>query len=428
MAERDDADKVHEQSKYLDGDVQHTPRVKGLDYSLLEKVRNELSAKKEQLADAQAESALDDALERIGEERMELDTEPRPAEEQEKVVFQSIMAKNIYQLVVPHGDENNKKNDLFAPGRMAFVFELTDEVGHYNDPFAIPTAIIRSKAEMQSVARQRGDMDPQTQVVIQKIGNIMKGQRKEEEKKAEAAKKKAAEESAPAAVVDPFDGDIFADVGRDYVLDEKAIERKEETSDKGKAKSVDYFKDLDTRVVEEEEKERDDAKKKEEEVANLLSRATKEAEESEVQAPSLLPSKRGRAPYEEFDPDANDIEMYGLGASALPTSFEERQRMVYTSDDEDNRGAGTSLVDQGTHRNKKAQLTRWDFDNEEDWQKYKDSVEIHPKSAFQFGVKVGDGRKRNREQRRGLSEKQKFNREYQMIKNIMEKKYGTKPA
>jgi hypothetical protein len=50
-------------------------------------------------------------------------------------------------------------------------------------------------------------------------------------------------------------------------------------------------------------------------------------------------------------------------------------------------------------------------------------VEIQPKSAAQFGVKMGDGRKRNKE-RRVMTDKQKLNREYQQVKGIMDKKYG----
>ena len=67
----------------------------------------------------------------------------------------------------------------------------------------------------------------------------------------------------------------------------------------------------------------------------------------------------------------------------------------------------------------------YDFDTEEEWQKYKDTIEIHPKSAFQFGVKLSDGRRKNREKRKDMSEQQRLNREYQQVKNIMSKKNGT---
>lgn len=46
-----------------------------------------------------------------------------------------------------------------------------------------------------------------------------------------------------------------------------------------------------------------------------------------------------------------------------------------------------------------------------------------PKSAFQFGVKTGDGR-RTRRSGKELTEKQKLNRDFQKISKIMEQKYG----
>ena len=37
--------------------------------------------------------------------------------------------------------------------------------------------------------------------------------------------------------------------------------------------------------------------------------------------------------------------------------------------------------------------SRSDFTTEEDWQKYKSNKEAMPKAAFQFGVKMTEGRK-----------------------------------
>ncbi|KAI8144213.1 RED-like protein N-terminal region-domain-containing protein [Fennellomyces sp. T-0311] len=388
-----DPKQVYEQSKYLGGDVDHTHLVKGLDYSLLEKVRSDLTAK---LADAKGEAALDDALDNIGAE--EGDDEEQ--EEQEEVSVHSLLAKNLVHLF------NNKpqSNELFAPGRMAFVFELADEVGHYADAFALPTTVIRSKAD---VMRRRTDRQAETELVISKISQIMRPVVKQPEPVVVKPAQRQPEHPPP-AIIDS-DDDIFSDA-EDYSLDEEALEKNRAAQPQVPVRN--YFGDEDKQ----EEEEEDDSQMKE--VSELLSQATKNEPEQ--------PTKRRKYEQEE-DADAMDIDMFGLSTSALPTSFEERQRTVaYDPDDEDGAEGTTSLVDQGTHRNKKAQLTRWDFDDEEQWQKYKDSVEIHPKSAFQFGVKLGDGRKRNREQRKGMSDKQKLNRDYQMVKNVMDKKYGKK--
>ncbi|KAI9497247.1 RED-like protein N-terminal region-domain-containing protein [Zychaea mexicana] len=424
-----DAKQLYEQSKYLGGDVDHTHLVKGLDYSLLEKVRTDLGSK---LADAKGEAALDDALDRLGQEGSRLivddDDGENHDEDVERVAVRSVMAKNLVHLVTA---SKQQANELFMPGRMAFVFELADEVGHYADAFALPTTVIRSKAD---VVRKRTDLQAETELVINKISQIMRPQpavpaKSESVKKEE---KKPEQVRGPPPVIDS-DDDIFPDAGTDYVLDEETME-KESSKDKQAATVRNYFGNDKQADEEEEEEEKEGDQMRE--VSELLSQVKKgdSEQQQQLEDKEQQPVKR-RKFEEEEDADAMDIDMYGLGTSALPTSFEDRQRTVaYDSDEEDQeeRGgsgsgaASTSLVDQGTHRNKKAQLTRWDFDNEEQWQKYKDSVEIHPKSAFQYGVKLGDGRKRNREQRRGMSDKQKLNRDYQMVKNIMDKKYGTK--
>ncbi|KAF7732095.1 hypothetical protein EC973_006350 [Apophysomyces ossiformis] len=416
-----DAKQVYDQSKYLGGDVSHTHLVKGLDFSLLHKVREDLEKKKEKLQeakrDADAEEELDDALERIerGESLVDDETTTEQPETEEAIQFDSIMAKNIYD-IIRKPKVQSEHNEFFVPGRMAFVFELADEVGHYNDAFAIPTTIIRSKADVVSRRRTMGwsdDMEAESRLVLDKVSQVMSSIRSgERHQNGPSAPVKAVEKPKPEPKPEPivtFDGDIFEGVGRDYELDEEAVERSQQEKVKGS-----YFTGL--YGVTEDKDEDVQMTDTNTEVSALLSQATERRKES---------VKRRRQEEEPEDVDARDIDMFGLSTSVLPTSFEERKRMFVEDEEMDEDGTGpTSLVDQGSHRNKKAQLTRWDFDDEEEWQKYKDSVEIHPKSAFQFGVKLGDGRKRNREQRKGMSDKQKLNREYQQVKNLMEKKYG----
>ncbi|KAI7847098.1 RED-like protein N-terminal region-domain-containing protein [Circinella umbellata] len=431
-----DAKQLYEQSKYLGGDVDHTHLVKGLDYSLLEKVRNDIGVK---LADAKSEAVLDNALDRLGQEKgttriidQDEDEDENDEDEVERIAVRSILAKNLVHLITT---PKPTTNELFTPGRMAFVFELADEVGHYTDAFALPTTVIRSKAD---VIRKRTDMQQETELVINKISQIMRPQQQEPEiKKEDKKKKKQNSESIVAPPPLPpadSDDDIFSDAGTDYELDEETLtkDRNEVDDDDEVEESSTVRKNYFGKEEEhEEEKEGDQMQ----EVSKLLSQATQQ-NEIQQSAPSQQqeqeqeqPAKRRKFDQEQEDADAMDIDMYGLGTAALPTSFEDRQRTIaYDSDDDDEEDGGsratTSLVDQGTNRNKKAQLTRWDFDDEEQWQKYKDTIEIHPKSAFQYGVKLGDGRKRNRDQRRGMSDKQKLNRDYQMVKNIMDKKYG----
>src|ERR1044072_192718 len=75
---------VYEQSKYLGGDTEHTHLVKGLDFALLNKVRNEI----QQGDDDQDDEELEYALERIKEESQEV---PK---------INNKMAQNIYEIAV----------------------------------------------------------------------------------------------------------------------------------------------------------------------------------------------------------------------------------------------------------------------------------------------------------------------------------------
>lgn len=371
------------------------------------------SQPQQQQQQQQIEEDIDLTLEKF--ERGEKVTEENQDQDQtmqETSKFLTVMAKNIHDQVIQQTN-TKPRVELFQPGRMAFVFELADEVGHYSDAFAIPTAVIRSKADIAAKLSNSGwseDSRQETSLVIDKISQVMQAiKRGDRGNNAVTTTKPTIEiTSQPVAVVeDSFMGDIFADVGRDYQLDETTPANASSDTTKN------YFRGL---VQEEEDVEMTEASTNE--VNALLTQATGKTETEEE------PNKRRKYQVEE-DADAADIDMFGLSSSALPTSFEEHQSTAYQSDDEDEEkdAKTTQFVDQGTNRNKKAQLTRWDFDTEEEWQKYKSTIEIHPKSAFQFGVKLGDGRKRNRE-RKGMNDKQRLDRDYQQVKNIMSKKYG----
>uniref|UniRef100_A0ACB8EC60 Uncharacterized protein n=1 Tax=Sphaerodactylus townsendi TaxID=933632 RepID=A0ACB8EC60_9SAUR len=52
-----------------------------------------------------------------------------------------------------------------------------------------------------------------------------------------------------------------------------------------------------------------------------------------------------------------------------------------------------SKMDQG---NKKGPLGRWDFDTQEEYSEYMNNKEALPKAAFQYGIKMSEGRKTRR--------------------------------
>ena len=73
--------------------------------------------------------------------------------------------------------------------------------------------------------------------------------------------------------------------------------------------------------------------------------------------------------------------------------------------------------------NRKGPIKRWDFDNEEDYERYQGQREAMPKAAYQFGVKMNAGRK-TRKSVAAASEK-KIDRELEKINRILDARQAT---
>lgn len=147
-----------QESKFLGGDMEHTHLVKGLDYALLQKVRSEIVVKEHE-QEVEMEKLAEEAEEKEKEEEKTLADEPE---------YRSIMGKNIHNIVTFYRSRHVERNDLFAPGRMAYVIELEDE----NAETDIPTTLIRSKAD---VPVSHADIQTLTtnDIVINKLAQIL---------------------------------------------------------------------------------------------------------------------------------------------------------------------------------------------------------------------------------------------------------------
>lgn len=121
-----------EESKFLGGDMAHTHLVKGLDYALLQKVKAE-----NQDDDDEDEEEMEE-LEQIKDKSKA----PDMKEENEEDIWlpKSILAKNIINTLTKA--KLPEKQELFLPGRMAYIVDLEDECAD-----DIPTTVIRSKAD-----------------------------------------------------------------------------------------------------------------------------------------------------------------------------------------------------------------------------------------------------------------------------------------
>lgn len=147
-----------QESKFLGGDMEHTHLVKGLDYALLQKVRSEIVTK-EQEQEIEMEKMAEQAEEKAEEEKQQKLEEPE---------YKTAMGKNIFNTLQFYRSRHIQRNELFAPGRMAYIIELEDE----NAETDIPTTLIRSKADVPVV---QGEIQTLTtnDIVINKLAQIL---------------------------------------------------------------------------------------------------------------------------------------------------------------------------------------------------------------------------------------------------------------
>ncbi|KAL5995769.1 Smu-2 suppressor of mec-8 and unc-52 protein [Asimina triloba] len=113
----------------------------------------------------------------------------------------------------------------------------------------------------------------------------------------------------------------------------------------------------------------------------------------------------------EKDAREKDPNFISESYSECYPGYQEYNREVVDSDDEDD----LSKMDMGGRA--KGRLHRWDFETEEEWAKYNEQKEAMPKAAFQFGVKMQDGRKTRKQ-----NKDQKLTNELHKINKILARK------
>ncbi|KAF9414399.1 hypothetical protein BGZ94_000405, partial [Podila epigama] len=475
---------LYEQSKFLGGDVEHTHLVKGLDFALLNKVRQEDKEKDPEAAEAMD---LDKVFESVEKASKDGSAKSEQSEVVERPEMNGVLASNIFKYAIDEPLKRPPKtNEMFIPGRTVFVFEVPitskakrskSGVVEDNNPFAVPTTVLRSRADIdhnQGTTEENSEDDLVMQKVLDVLQAIRTGERKAGETEAEQkAKKKAAAAAAAAATrltessrqdngnlgkVEPDDDgfDMFGDgdTSTDYVVDLTPREVQEGRHDNAMemdeagpmvgpiiSDDVDMSHYFGEESDEEEQEEHGDddqlhsgvevetkdhideseapllgpSRPTDVDMSSYFDNDSDEDNEDEEQSgsaetaynhethqdspPQYIPPpmsepeapkpKKVRGLQElEVDEDADYYSAYGLG-----TGSRNLGNTAYDSDEDEDEGESTILMDQGTHKNKRAQKGRFDFDTEEGFNRYKDTVEAVPKTAFQFGVKMSDGRK-----------------------------------
>lgn len=353
-----------QESKFLGGDMEHTHLVKGLDYALLQKVRSEIVTKE-----------LEE--EKVEEEEKEKEEEIIPEKtKSDELMTNSIMGRNICNLLGAWRSRKIERNELFAPGRMAYVIDLADEENNESD---IPTTLIRSKADVP-ISTEDTQTLTTNDIVINKLAQILSYLRQGGRGK----KNKKRDRDKPLFKLDEkLDADkdisIYDDVG-DY----KPSRR--DRDNKSKAAHAEYEKSG----------------------RNYFNEDPKR--EEKVEGEIILP------PPPKISAFISRITAEPEGYAECYPGLEEMNDAIDDSDDE----VDYTKMDLG---NKKGPIGRWDFDTQEEYSDYMSTKEALPKAAFQYGVKMQDGRK-TRKHKTEKNEKAELDREWQKIQNIIQKRKG----
>lgn len=131
-----------ETSQLLGGDEQYTHLVRGLDKTLLHRVREEMKAKESTDMDLEEAEAYINRIDGAAEPE-----------------FITPMAKAIHSIVVSAAKPLPTLNPLFVEGRMAFVFDLGFDGNQYVGSPDLPSNLIRSRMEVAGEdGRTAGDL------------------------------------------------------------------------------------------------------------------------------------------------------------------------------------------------------------------------------------------------------------------------------
>lgn len=415
-----------QQSKFLGGDLEHTHLVKGLDYALLQKVKSEIQHQEEEqeeelekLIDSKIASHLEKRAAAAGDER---------AEPEEESQIKTVMGINIHRWIAIQNSKAIERNEMFVAGRMAYHFDFEDE----NVESDIPTTIIRSKGELQG----GNDMNTLStnDIVVNKLTQIFsylrQGGKKKNKKRSDKdgfkmpdeIEKMSAPSSSSKSRSSRADDSIYGEDVGDYKpssRSSKDYERSDRRSDR----------DRDDR-----ERERDrDRRDRRSDRDRDRRRHDDDDESYGHSSKSSSLSKSKRSSYFDKKDDHADIEPTTINIPAPPKlssqllsklhdnepdsyaecypGLEEMDDAIIDSDDE----ADYTKMDKG---NKKGPIGRWDFDTQEEYSEYMSTKEALPKAAFQYGLKMADGRKT----KKNKTDLQKVDQEWQKIQKIITKR------
>lgn len=352
-----------QESKFLGGDMEHTHLVKGLDYALLQKVRSEI-----QHIEHEEEQELEKLATKIEEKEKK---EVQQKREEDELKFKTKIGKSIYHTVQTLKSRHIERSEIFVPGRMAYVIDLDEEAES-----DIPTTLIRSVADVPSF--ELTTTLTTNDIVINKLTQILsylrQGNRKNKKNKRGLPEPREPIEEPPEKqrpTAKNQDDSIYGDIG-DYVPNSRKT--RERRDHHGNASKTPYFE-------------------------------SKEDDPVDNSAPTYRVNKSAQI--------LNKLAQEPEGYAECYPGLEEMNDAIDDSDDE----VDYSKMDLG---NKKGPIGRWDFDTAEEYSDYMNQKEALPKAAFQYGLKMADGRRSRKH--KDKNEKAHLDREWQKIQTIIKKK------
>uniref|UniRef100_A0A915CN83 Protein Red n=1 Tax=Ditylenchus dipsaci TaxID=166011 RepID=A0A915CN83_9BILA len=330
-----------QESKYLGGDIEHTHLVKGLDYSLLNKVRNEIEDTDDK-----------DELENV----YELDIQSQQPVEQ---VASNKMVRNVCRTLFH--TELPVKNEMFAKGRMAYVVELDDEEED------VPSTLMRSVLDSRVDVSEHINAD---NLLINKLTQVLSYLRTDLKKRKRG---EGAEDGNKQKIFDDVEEEYLPSKTRESGHETITAPSTEETVRKKVKSPLTSRAALVSPETEIETVEITEITTAENTMTETLAELLKNVVECLSKEEQRLKKRR----MEEED-DAY-AELYPGGIALLDAVGGE-------SDEE----ADFSKMDMG---NRKGPVKRWDFESDQQYADYQESREAMPKAAYQYGVKMNGGRK-----------------------------------
>ncbi|KAG7161711.1 protein Red-like [Homarus americanus] len=451
-----------QESKFLGGDMEHTHLVKGLDYALLQKVRSEIQIKESEVLVEIERPISSDAP----KEKKPPTTVVVPQQEEDELIFKTNTGRRIFSSVF--NTKPAEFNDLFLTGRMAYAIDLDDEVAESD----IPTTVIRSKADLQGIENMQATFTT-NDIVIQKLTQILsylrtgranKKQKKKDKGKNEAAGRTGADDSIYGEIGDYVpsvgkasdrdkdrgDRDRDRERGRDRDRERDRRDREKERGDRDRDREKDRRERDRDRDRDRDRHDRDRDHERERKPRSYFSRSAHEEVKNEMRAAeerlqtqwptgadikadkqiSQVPQQSQQQLTQQQQPQGQQqlatqqqppkqVNSLLVGDDYYTECYPGMAEMQDAIDDSDDEADYTKM-DMG---NKKGPVGRWDFDTQEEYSDYMNQREAMPKAAFQYGVKMADGRKTRRIG--GNKEKDRnaeLNREWQQIQQILKRR------